>query len=75
MFLGKPSTFKAIDAPKPVVNKELNQKVSLFQGDITKLAIDVVVNAANNTLLGGSGGKIININIVIINCQLSLIFL
>lgn len=41
----------------PEVNKELNKKVSLFQGDITKLSIDVIVNAANNELKGGGGGN------------------
>lgn len=55
MFVVVHSPLKLVD-PKPV-NEELNEKVSLYQGDITKLAIDVIVNAANKELKGGGGGK------------------
>ncbi|PBK92922.1 A1pp-domain-containing protein [Armillaria gallica] len=52
--LFKQAVIKAVEKPKYPVDSALLDRISLFQGDITKLSVDSIVNAANRSLLGRS---------------------
>ena len=52
----------------------INEKISVFVGDITCLEIDAIVNAANSRLAGGGGGIVHMLCSVTVTVTEGLIF-
>lgn len=50
---------ESLNGTKYNLHIELNNKISIYKGDITKLLVDVIVNSTSNSLLEGGGGIII----------------
>uniref|UniRef100_A0A7M5XJK5 Macro domain-containing protein n=1 Tax=Clytia hemisphaerica TaxID=252671 RepID=A0A7M5XJK5_9CNID len=58
IMIFSPTKIRHIHSPSRahfITNREINRKISLWRGDITRLEIDCIVNASNEKLVNGGG--------------------